>query len=282
MERLCKFAVLRYVPDENRQEFINVGLVFHSPEDGYIDMELTTNFSRVTAFDDEIDINFLKIVLNGVKSEFTQSTIHGPSWEDIKDWNYLERATSIYVNQLQFSPIQIIRSTDIHKDFQDLFRTYVYFDVQKPNRITEDQVKSIMNRVLREKQVLPRLNRGLKVDIGAEEIELDYSYRTKNITKLIKTFSFDYAPTRSSQAPIKAKEWVYNYNKLRKVNFFGTESIDPSNIQIVTFVYTGQTKTKNIITAIKILREESEIIEANNEESIEEFAKKITMELNQQ
>jgi hypothetical protein len=63
MERLCKFAVLRYVPDNNRKEFINIGLVFHSPEDRFIDLELTTNFSRVTAFDDEIDINFLKIVL---------------------------------------------------------------------------------------------------------------------------------------------------------------------------------------------------------------------------
>ncbi|BBW96531.1 DUF3037 domain-containing protein [Geobacillus icigianus] len=46
MERLCKFAVLRYVPDEMREEFINVGLVFHSPEDGYVNMEITSNFSR--------------------------------------------------------------------------------------------------------------------------------------------------------------------------------------------------------------------------------------------
>lgn len=276
MERLCKFAVLRYVPDENREEFINIGLVFHSPEDGFIDLALTKNFRRLSEFDDEVDIKFLKIVLNGIKGDFTQSTIDGPSLREISDWNFLEKATAMYSNQLQFSPIRIIRSKDIQKDYSDLFRTYVYFDVKKPTRITDEEVKSIMNRVLREKDVISKLNRSVKVDIGPEEIELDYTYKARNITKLIKTFSFDYTQRGSSQAPLTAKEWVYNYNRLRKVGYIGETSVAPSSLEIITFVYTGEIKNKNIITALKILQEESKIIEAHNEESIKEFADKIT------
>src|SRR5690625_2045620 len=109
MNKLGKFAVLRYIPNENREEFINIGLVFHLPSEGYVNFKATTNFSRVTTFDDEIDIDFLKMVLSGVESEFTQDLVHGPSYKIVRDINFLEKQTAHYANQLQFSPIRIIR-----------------------------------------------------------------------------------------------------------------------------------------------------------------------------
>lgn len=282
MERLCKFAVLRYIPDEIRKEFINVGLVFHCPEEGFIDMRFTSNFSRLTAFDDEIDIDLIKLVLSGVKTEFSQDIEVGrPSSNDLTDWNYIERATAIYANQLQFSPVYTIRSSDIVSDYEELFKTYVYFDSHKSNRITSDRVKSIMNRVLREKNVLTKIQKDVPFIIGSEEVKVDYSYTVNNKSKLIKTFSFVYTDQGSKKAPATAKEWHFNFSKL--IGLGSNEVSLPNNlnsdVEIITLVYVEKTN-RNIDIALDILRENTkELVTVQSSEAIERFADKITLEL---
>ncbi len=284
MNRLCKFTVLRYVPDENRQEFINIGLLFHSPEDGYVNLELTNNFSRVTAFDDEIDIKFLKLVLEGVQSEFTQTLTDGPSVKDVYMPDFLERTTSIYVNQLQFSPIRVIRSQDIQKDEVNLFRTFVYFDANKSKRITDDVVKSIMNRVFKRSDLVKKqnFNRNIELELGPEEIKLDFGYKPKNDnkSKLIKTLSFDYSRNYSNRATQVAKEWAWNYTKIKnnRTNI-NNPLIKDTEIDLVTLVYIKE-ENKNIKTALNILKEVSNIVEAKNQTAIEKFADKILEEIN--
>lgn len=282
MERLCKFAVLRYVPNETRQEFINVGLVFHCPEESFIDMRITSNFSRLTTFDDEIDVDLIKLILSGVKTEFSQDIEVGrPSSIDLTDWNYIDKATAIYANQLQFSPIYTIRSADIISDYEDLFRTYVYFDSHKSHRITSDRVKTIMNRVLREKNVLIKMQKDVSFTIGSEEVKLDYYYTVNDKPRFIKTFSFDYTDQGSKKAPATAKEWYFNFSKLARL---GADKVSlPNNpnrdLEIITLVYVEKTN-KNIDIALDILRESTkELVTAQSSEAIERFADKITLEL---
>jgi hypothetical protein len=274
MEKLCKFSVLRYVPNENREEFINIGLVFHSPEDQFVDLVITNNFRRLKAFDDEIDVDFLKIVLDGLKEDFSITTTTGPSYRELADWDFLERKTSIFVNQLQFSSIYIIRSIDIGEDFKKLFKTYVYFDTPKKKRFTDNDVRSIMNRVLRTKEVFQKIDRNISFDIGPQTIELDYKIETENDKlKLIKTFSFDYSNRGSSQAPVLAKEWAWNFDKLKKRN-----NIDRD--EIMTLVYVGREQNKNVKLALDVLREEANIIKAEDVNEIEKFADNLTKEVN--
>ncbi|WP_340004402.1 DUF3037 domain-containing protein [Paenibacillus sp. FSL K6-0276] len=279
MDSICKFAVLRYVPDENREEFINIGVVLHSPEENFIDCIITTNFSRVSTFDDEIDVNFLKIVLSGVKEDFSKnSTVSGPSFKDTSDFYYLEKATSIYVNQLQFSKIQLFKSSDLETDLHNLYKTYVHFEVQKNHRLTEIEVKSIMNKVIRTKISNADLEKNLKIDIGTELIELDYAYRTINDRiKVIKTFSFDYTNRGSKQATLLAKEWAYNFNKMKeKSNLI--QKFDTNDIDLTTLIYVKD-MTKNISIALKILKEETQTFEAHDKTQIQNFADTMVSEM---
>lgn len=278
MSKVCKYAVIRYVPDEIREEFINIGLVFHSPEDRSIDIKFTKNFSRVSKFDDEIDIEFLKLVLEGIKEEFSQSTISGPSNDSLADINFIENNTFFYSNQIQFSPTYIINSTDLVQDFMDLFRTYVYFDVQKKSRITDDEVKSMMNRILKSNDSFKKLEKNIPVNIGPQTIELDYVYNTNDRKKIIKTFSFDYTDRKSSQATLIAKEWFYNYEKMLNSSDKSL-GINRDSLDIVTFVYTGARVNKNTKTAIEILRELTDIVEGKQEGEIFDFAKSISDEI---
>src|SRR5699024_3114418 len=195
MNEVCTFSVIRYVPNECREEFINIGLVIHSPSQGFVDFKSTTNFSRVTAFDDEIDLEFLKLVIAGIKEEFSQSTVHGPSLRAVNEEDFLEKQTMFYANQLQFSPIRIIRSDNPKKDLENLFKTYVYFDVKKNKRISDDEVRKIMSRVFQKSELHSKLDKNYIFNIETEDVILDYSYRSKdnNNLKFIKTFSFDYS-----------------------------------------------------------------------------------------
>ncbi|MGO4786954.1 DUF3037 domain-containing protein [Paenibacillus sp. 2KB_20] len=279
MSYLFKYSIIRYVPDEIREEFINIGMIFHSPELRYIDVKFTKNFKRVHAFDDEIDVNFFKVVLEGIKESFVKSTISGPSDEDLDDINFIEKNTFYYANQIQFSPTYLISTENYEQDLSDLFRTYVYFEGKKRSRITEDEVKILMNRILRTKDSFKNVDRNILVDIGPQEIQLDYAYKAKDRYKIIKTFSFDYTPKGSAQAPTIAKEWIYNFEKLmsrsRQRKLFG---VDREDLDLITFIYTGESSNKNTTTAIKILKELTMTIEGKKQEEIISFADKISSE----
>lgn len=280
MEHLFKYSIIRYVPDEIREEFINIGMIFHSPELKYVDVKFTKNFKRVQTFDDEIDIKFFKIVLEGIRESFTKTTISGPSDSDLSDINFIENNTFYYANQIQFSPTYLIRTSDYEQDLSDLFRTYVYFDSKKKTRITDDEVKVLMNKILRSKDSFKNVNRNIRVDIGPQEIELDYAYKTKDRYKVIKTFSFDYTSKGSIQAPTIAKEWIYNFEKLiSSKQYEKTFGVDRDNFDLVTFIYTGDNLNKNTKTAIKILEELTTTIQGKKEEEILEFADNISKEV---
>lgn len=272
--KFSKFSVLRYVPDENREEFINIGLAFHCPEESFIDIKITNNFSRVSIFDDEVDIAFLKVILEGIKDDLSQTTLSGPSFSEINNEKYLDNYTKFFVNQIQFSPVRTIRSIDLQDDFEKLFMTYVYFDVHKKKRITEVEVKTIMNRVLRSNDVFSKLDRNISVDIGPEVIQLDYMYKTRDRVKMIKTFSFDYTTRKSNQATQTAKEWAYNFVKLKTKN---TKLYD-EHVDFITLVYIDK-ENKNIMTALEILKEETKTIQAKGFDAVRKFASEISNEV---
>ena len=69
----AKYAVLKYVPNIERNEKINIAIVLHFPEYEQIDMTIINNWNRVKSFDDEADIQFLKKYVNDLKNQFTNN-----------------------------------------------------------------------------------------------------------------------------------------------------------------------------------------------------------------
>lgn len=215
--KLCKYAILRYVPDEYREEFINIGLTMHNLTDCSIKTKLTTNYSRVKSFDDEIDLEFLKVILEGIEEQFSISTVSGPSLKILSNDDFLEESTRYYVNQLQFNEIRNIYSEDVDKDFDDLFKTYVYFEHKKKHRITNEEVKRLMKRVFQNKGFEKKLDRNpVLYTNNNEEITLDYGIFEKDKNYYLKAFSLDY--DKKKTAATNAKTWVYNIERLMKTS----------------------------------------------------------------
>ena len=66
-----KYAILKYVPNLERNEKINIAITLHYPEIKQLDMIIINNWKRVKSFDDEADIKFLKKYVEDLKEQFT-------------------------------------------------------------------------------------------------------------------------------------------------------------------------------------------------------------------
>lgn len=122
MKQLLEFAILRYVPDEVKEEFINVGIVFFLQKDKYINFKYTNDWGRILSFDEEVDLPFLNVYLEGMYKEFTQDK----SMTE-ETFNEYKNSLSIYVNTLQFSPIKkiLINRGSLHEEEEVLFDYYI-------------------------------------------------------------------------------------------------------------------------------------------------------------
>lgn len=283
MPKICKFSVLRYVPEQHREEFINIGLVFHSPEDRYVNIKVTSNFSRVKTFNDEVDTNFLKVILNGMRNDFSNaSTISGPTESDLSDLKFLEKSTAYYVNQLQFSKVRTILSTDCLHDEENLFKTFVYFDTKKNRRITHDKVKSLLNRVFAENDQEFNYKKDVKVNLDSEDINVDFVFKKSSSngakSNVLNSMSFDYADSQEKNALTLAKEWHWNISKmndLKKHKKLGNSYLNDEAELNFTTIVLGSKRTKPIINAMEILSDVSTIIPVNNESDVLREAQKI-------
>lgn len=54
----CRYAIIRFMPYRETEEFANVGVVLSCPESGYFDFKLLTRrYGHITSFFDELDAN---------------------------------------------------------------------------------------------------------------------------------------------------------------------------------------------------------------------------------
>jgi len=285
MNRICKFSILRYVPNEIRQEFINIGIVLHSPSDQYVSIKITDKFNRVKAFDDELDISLLKLILEGVKDDFSKTELYsGPSFHELSNEMFLEKQTFSYSNQIQFSPVHSIGITltnevDYDEVFDnylnDLFKTYVYYDLPRNQRITSEEVNRIMSNVFKSHET--QYHSDMEVRINDMPAPLDFIVQADNKIKIIKTFSFDFTPRKKSTAFTQARIWAWNFQKLKKGNLI-SEALQSSmglskkfDFEFSTVVYVkGEKETYQ--GALSTLGEESLLFTAMKTEDIAEVA----------
>lgn len=282
----CKYAIIRYVPNDIREEFINIGLAFHIPRQGYCKVLFSKNRNRVRAFDDEIDFEILNILQNGIKNDLDagHSTVLQP-YSDPYQEDYLQKYASTFVNQIQFSEVRTIISTDPLKDEKNLFDIYIYYEnPDKSSRITDQDVYSTLSRVFfNEPKYKKLIQKEPKFDIpfGKQNIpiEFDFGYKDKSHNEhLVNIISYDYAGIRNEKTVRKdtkerieqqAETWFFRIEMIK--NLYG-------NLQFETVVYTP-TMNELIEKAIKITKENSNLRLALNTTDIENIAKDIKQEV---
>ena len=92
-----QYAVLKYAPSLVSGESINLGILVASESEPLVDFIATKKFARVKEFDDTLDIEMLKIFLQGIKGEVETTLENYNQLFDISNY------TQYYCNEYHFS-----------------------------------------------------------------------------------------------------------------------------------------------------------------------------------
>ena len=153
MKRKVNYAILRYIPNYERVESINIAVVLHSPEDEYLQMKLITNFNRLKQFDDELDIEFVKSYLKSLKESFTYNLVNSCDM-NIKDKDLLKELTCFYVNQFVF---ELHNDAEIEENCDDFLESlrkgYLHLDIKKEERFSSKETSEFFEKLLKSRNI---------------------------------------------------------------------------------------------------------------------------------
>lgn len=122
--KLYEYAVIRFVPKVEREEFFNIGLILFSKRDKYIRLEYHLCPEKFLLFCPEIDSEEIESSMKTMKNIADGNQLYGP----IARLELPERfrwLTAVRSSVIQTSRPHPGKSTDLDETFERLFRELV-------------------------------------------------------------------------------------------------------------------------------------------------------------
>lgn len=171
------FSIFSYSPSIITNERINLGVLFHDANKNECQFEATKNWNRLQSFDDELNIEFVKDYINGIKKQLEPSLLVSPeSWQ-----SFIKR----FVNEFKFSAVSTVEVEDKDQFITDTKRVYLRYDYPHKERIKPDEQKRYIKNLLKGYR-LPYSTEPIE---GKFEEQIRYDYVVEN--KYFKHFEFD-------------------------------------------------------------------------------------------
>lgn len=243
--RAIFYSICRYVPDIIRGEYINIGIVTYIPQLGTSKFYSTKNLSRVTNFDDELEKDILKALLESLELQFNNTSL--PIEQKDPSPDYLQAQLVYYVNQIQFGEIKVLNSTNIEDDIKDLFDMYLYYDQKKSTRISAERVKRLVSKLFVVNEY-KNVNRHPDEQNEFRQKPFDFSVQLKGNTALIKALTFDY--TNYNRLYNEIKSFLFDLEYFKKMGI--------DNIKVVINNTTLDNDFEKL--AYSLLRERVEVL----------------------
>lgn len=205
MKRAVKFAILKYVPNEERDEKINVAVVLHSPQDEFMETRIIENWKRLKNFDDEIDIEFMKAYLKSIQSEFQYKFLDKET-KNIKDKMLLDNMAKIYVNQFLFSISEVYIEDTCEEFLTKLKNNYLYYDIEKDKRPSSKESLNFFRDLLKAKNISYEIINFKNSLIGSFDEKINVDLKINDTYYKIITFNDNNIDTYMP----KIKMWMLN------------------------------------------------------------------------
>lgn len=196
------FSVLSYFPSLLSDERINVGIAFHSENTNGYEFYYIKKWSRVETFDDEVDIDILKLTVQGIKNKLEYTLDNNPV-ANLFDF------TRHFVNELKFSSIQTIICDNINSTIDLTKKVHLRFDFEKHERLNENSQKKYLRMLLKSGQC----NYNTKPLIGNfnERVPFDFVINNNECIKIVRLNN------RNTQKMIHhIKSWAFTSSELTK------------------------------------------------------------------
>ena len=112
---------MNYYHSPISDECLCIGVLFHNVTTGQRDFKYISNFQRFQAFDDEADVDFVKLYLRGIKEEIENSAFD-------KEFD-LASYIRVYANEFRFSSVRTLSVNETENYVEDLSKIYLKYDL---------------------------------------------------------------------------------------------------------------------------------------------------------
>ncbi len=217
-------GIIKYIPDIDRNEIINVGIAMHNTELQFLKSTFINNYDRLKKFDDEIDLDFFKIYTSSIEQEFNFNLFNVNT--DLSSPNLLQELSKNYVNQFRFDfKIIDVSNPNANEVFEQYAKLMLHFDYPKNARLSKAQKTSLVEKLFSLNNIQFEILKNYEVQ-GYYNENLNADYRVGN--KLIKVFEINEKNYNNYIEHIKS--WAFNALKLKntkkQVVFVMIDSVD--------------------------------------------------------
>ena len=212
MEKTLKYSVLRYSPSTVAGEKINLGIIFFDEQINRREFKYSKKFTRLANFDDEINVGFVKKLLQTIKNEVEGNLFTYEKFD-------IEEYTQYYVNDFFFDKPKMIKYDLWEEMVERLNKTYFRFDYDKSDRPSRVEDKKLIEQLIctqgksfkKNQYVYGLCNDKIKYDIVTDDYNIKiFDFDGKNLNLLInsaKTWAWN-----SMYGDKKKDIIIYRYN----------------------------------------------------------------------
>ncbi len=231
-----EYAALNYYHSEVSVECLCVGVLFNNITIGKRDFIFISNFQRFRAFDDEADVDFVKLYLRGIKEEVETSVFNFNKEFDLASY------VKMYANEFRFSNVMTLNADENEDYVSELKKVYLKYDLAKTQRLDGNEERRLIKRILDSNNLQYNTQ---KVD-GLYSDEISFDYQVGNVC--IKLFSFKGNNLRRRFG--HARQWSFAADEVgdkKKVLFiYDTDYEDPDNLEVIIKILSKNAKVMKL------------------------------------
>ncbi len=250
---MCKvqFSVLSYYPSIVTNENVNVGILFHNLTTDERTFHIMKNWNRLESFDDELDIEFMKKYLYGIKIECERNLMNNDKEFCLQDY------IRFYVNELKFCNIKEADVIDVEDFILTTEKVHMRLDFDKNERLSRDSEVKYIKMMMKSNKV----KYSARAVTGGYNENVQYDYMVGNYA--FKNFTFE--DKKISKLIMNAKAWAHTAeatkDKYKTIFVYDVEKDDSSSYHIIMNIlgehaYKMMPSSDVIDFVIKMQREE--------------------------
>lgn len=219
MKKILRYSVLRYSPSKISGEKINLGIAFSDERQGIHEFRHTNRFKRIAGFDDELNIDTIKQLLKGIKTDIDNSLLTNGRFD-------LDEYIKFFINDFCFDEPKTIYYEDWDATVERINKSYFRFDYEKNNRPSKaDDLKLLGEIIVKKNREIKRNSKAT----GIFDENITYDFITENYK--IKIMDLD--DKDLSKLINNAKSWAI------------TCMTDPEKNILIIYRYSKRDNLKN-------------------------------------
>lgn len=244
--RTIQYAALNYYNSVISDECLCLGVLFHDLSDDSRTFNYIHNFKRLESFNDEINIDFVKVYLQSIRDEVETSLFNYQMDFDLQSY------TNTYVNEFRFSKI-IQSSTQDLNFIENTTKLFLRYDFEKNQRLNKNEETHYIREIFKSNKIHYFSNTPIQ---GHYKENISFDFLTDEYA--IKLFK--YKDKKLNNLISNAKMWSYNAkeleNTIKVIFLYDMDVLDSPQFTIIMDILSEHSyKTMTIEAGIQYILE---------------------------